>query len=68
MESLSLNHISDSLDCDELESIMPQLSYPQSNEILAACDAIRIEYYELMGRHIVATKTIKPGGYTVSTS
>ncbi|XP_039288766.1 SET and MYND domain-containing protein 4 [Nilaparvata lugens] len=38
-----------------------ELSFPPNDEILCACDALKIEYSEEFGRHVVATKDILPG-------
>lgn len=43
------------------ETSLPELSYGQSDEILSASSAVRIEYNCDMGRHIVAARDILPG-------
>lgn len=51
---------------NDKEPSLPELSYGQSDEILSASSAVRIEYNCDMGRHIVATRDILPGLLTLS--
>lgn len=66
-EELKFLPVYDNNDKTENKKIasLPDLSYGQSDEILSASSAVRIEYNCDMGRHIVATRDILPGDVLV---